>query len=359
MEGPQQASNSPGAPVSLLRPRFPQTSVPHPCAALRERDWRMGGKATNLRRRLRFPAISQSARKGRARSAGASTREKLPVSHPFAGFLANGWESNEPWQAFAVSRHFAKCAKRTGHGALAPARAKNFPCPILLPAFWQMGGRATNPGRHLRFPAISQSARKGRGTERWRQDARKTSRVHPFAGSLANGWEPQISPRARGSFLPDRPHRLPQAGLPSVPPNYREFAYVTNGGSATVTVLDVVNIRVDREIPVGQNPIAVAASPPKRSLRREFRRGEWGGSLSVIDAEKNAVVATIALHRGPRLSIWTHPAPGLHRQHRLQHHLRCRPQGPPGDRADRHGRRACRCPHRAGRSDPRRRQPSR
>ena len=42
--------------------------------------------------------------------------------------------------------------------------------------------------------------------------------------------------------------------FPQYPPNYREYAYVTNGGSNTVTVLDVVNVRLDRELPVGVNP---------------------------------------------------------------------------------------------------------
>src|ERR1035441_3483679 len=51
--------------------------------------------------------------------------------------------------------------------------------------------------------------------------------------------------------------------FPQYPANYREYVYVTNGGSGTLTVLDVVNVRVDRELPVGQNPVAVAASPTR------------------------------------------------------------------------------------------------
>jgi YVTN family beta-propeller protein len=42
--------------------------------------------------------------------------------------------------------------------------------------------------------------------------------------------------------------------FPEYPANYREFAYVTNGGSNTVSVFDVVNVRLDRQIQVGQNP---------------------------------------------------------------------------------------------------------
>ena len=88
--------------------------------------------------------------------------------------------------------------------------------------------------------------------------------------------------------------------FPTYPANYREYAYVTNGGSGTVTVLDVVNVRVDREVQVGANPIAVAANPTRNEVY-VVNQGDKGGqgSLSVIDAEKNAVVGTIALHRQP------------------------------------------------------------
>lgn len=95
-----------------------------------------------------------------------------------------------------------------------------------------------------------------------------------------------------------RPHDFPQ-----YPANYREYAYVTNGGSDTVTVLDVVNVRVDRELPVGHNPVAVAASPTRNEIYVvNSGAATANGSLSVIDAEHNAVVATIPLHRQP-LSI--------------------------------------------------------
>jgi YVTN family beta-propeller protein len=78
---------------------------------------------------------------------------------------------------------------------------------------------------------------------------------------------------------------------------------VTNGGSDTVTVLDVVNVRVDRELPVGHNPVAVAASPTRNEIYVvNSGAAPANGSLSVIDAEHNAVVANIPLHRLP-LSI--------------------------------------------------------
>jgi YVTN family beta-propeller protein len=97
------------------------------------------------------------------------------------------------------------------------------------------------------------------------------------------------------AFIGCRPHDFPQ-----YPPNYREYAYVTNGGSDTVTVLDVVNVRVDRELQVGRNPVAVAASPTRNEIY-VVNSGVAGanGSISVIDAEHNTVAATISVRRQP------------------------------------------------------------
>ena len=83
-------------------------------------------------------------------------------------------------------------------------------------------------------------------------------------------------------------------------PNYREYAYVTNGGSGTVSVYDVVNVRVDREIPVGQNPTAVAANPARNEVY-VVNSGTPGGqgSVAVINTENNSVAATIPVHKQP------------------------------------------------------------
>jgi YVTN family beta-propeller protein len=95
-----------------------------------------------------------------------------------------------------------------------------------------------------------------------------------------------------------RPHDFPQ-----YPPNYREYAYVTNGASGTVSVLDVVNVRLDREVPVGQDPVAVAASPTRSEVYVVNSGSPAGqGSLSVLNAENNSVASIIPLHREP-LSI--------------------------------------------------------
>ena len=90
-----------------------------------------------------------------------------------------------------------------------------------------------------------------------------------------------------------RPHDFPQ-----YPANYREYAYVTNGGSGTVSIYDVVNVRLDRELAVGPNPVSVAASPNRNEVY-VVNSGLAGsqGSVSVINAENNTVAATIPVHR--------------------------------------------------------------
>lgn len=88
-----------------------------------------------------------------------------------------------------------------------------------------------------------------------------------------------------------RPHDFPQ-----YPPNYREYAYVTNGASGTVSVLDVVNVRLDREIPVGPNPVAVAASPTRNEVYVVTSgTANVAGSVAVIH-ERNFVAAQIPVH---------------------------------------------------------------
>jgi len=84
--------------------------------------------------------------------------------------------------------------------------------------------------------------------------------------------------------------------FPQYPPDYREFAYVTNGGSNTVTVLDLVNLRQDRVLAVGAEPTGVAVNPVRNEV---YVVNSGSGSVTVIDAEKNRVVATIPVHRRP------------------------------------------------------------
>jgi YVTN family beta-propeller protein len=91
--------------------------------------------------------------------------------------------------------------------------------------------------------------------------------------------------------------------FPEYPANYREFAYVTNGGSNTVSVFDVVNVRLDRVIPVGQNPTGVSVNPKRNEVyvvnSGSGQGSSANGSVSVIDTAKNAVVASIPVGRQP------------------------------------------------------------
>jgi YVTN family beta-propeller protein len=88
--------------------------------------------------------------------------------------------------------------------------------------------------------------------------------------------------------------------FPQYPSNYREYAYVTNGDSNTVTVLDVVDVRVDRELAVGQKPVAVAANPTRNEVYVvNSGAADSQGSVSVINAENNTVLGAINVHRQP------------------------------------------------------------
>ena len=85
-------------------------------------------------------------------------------------------------------------------------------------------------------------------------------------------------------------------GFPEHPPDYREFGYISSGGSNTVTVLDLVNLRRERVIAVGTNPTGLAANPARNEI---YAVNTGSNSVSVIDAETNRVTATIPVHRRP------------------------------------------------------------
>ncbi len=84
--------------------------------------------------------------------------------------------------------------------------------------------------------------------------------------------------------------------FPDYPRDYREFAYVTNSGSDTVTVIDVVNLRQDRVIAVGHKPVGIAANPMRNEV---YAVNAGSNSVSVIDTTRNQVVATIPVDRTP------------------------------------------------------------
>ena len=87
-----------------------------------------------------------------------------------------------------------------------------------------------------------------------------------------------------------------RSSFPDVPDGYREFAYISNGGSNTVTVLDLVYLRQDRTLQVGTNPSALAVNPVRNEI---YVANSQSGTISVIDANANRVVSTIPVHHQP------------------------------------------------------------
>ena len=85
-------------------------------------------------------------------------------------------------------------------------------------------------------------------------------------------------------------------GFPDVPPGYREFAYVSNGKSNTVSVLDLVYVRQDRTLQVGNQPTGVTANPKRNEV---YVVNTESGTVSVIDTNSNSIVATIPVHKLP------------------------------------------------------------
>jgi YVTN family beta-propeller protein len=84
--------------------------------------------------------------------------------------------------------------------------------------------------------------------------------------------------------------------FPQYAANYREFAYVSDGPSGTVTVLDLVYLRQDRVLQVGKQPTGMAANPSRNEV---YVVNAASDSVSVIDAATNTVVHTVGVHHAP------------------------------------------------------------
>jgi YVTN family beta-propeller protein len=84
--------------------------------------------------------------------------------------------------------------------------------------------------------------------------------------------------------------------LPDYGPAYREYAYVSNGKSNTVSVIDLRTFEPSRTIAAGIEPTGIAANSKKNEI---YVVNTGSNNVSVIDAERNAVVATIGVHGKP------------------------------------------------------------
>ena len=87
-----------------------------------------------------------------------------------------------------------------------------------------------------------------------------------------------------------------QRTLPAYGPLYREYAYVTNGKSNTVTVIDLRSFSPVRTLQVGNDPTGVAANPKRNEI---YVVNTGSSNISVIDAEQNKVVAAIGVYGRP------------------------------------------------------------
>lgn len=84
--------------------------------------------------------------------------------------------------------------------------------------------------------------------------------------------------------------------FPEYPAHYREYAYVANTGTDTVSVLDLVHVRPQATLLVGPHPVAVLANPLSNEVYAAVSGVNGGrGSLAVIDAETNRIVARLPL----------------------------------------------------------------
>jgi len=91
-----------------------------------------------------------------------------------------------------------------------------------------------------------------------------------------------------------------RAPFPGYPDNFRQFAYVANSAGNTVTILDLVYLRSDRTLRVGENPFFIATNPHKPEAYVLNRQTAFAaGSVSVIDTAANQIVATMPVHRTP------------------------------------------------------------
>ncbi len=84
--------------------------------------------------------------------------------------------------------------------------------------------------------------------------------------------------------------------FPDYGPAFREYAYVTNGKSNTVSVIDLRTFALAKTLHVGSEPTGIAANSKKNEI---YIVNTGSDNVSVVDAETNTIVATIGVHGHP------------------------------------------------------------
>ena len=79
-------------------------------------------------------------------------------------------------------------------------------------------------------------------------------------------------------------------------PAFREYAYVSNGKSNTVSVIDLRTFELTKTLRVGIEPTGLAINSKKNEV---YVVNTGSSNVGVIDAESNTVVATIGVYGRP------------------------------------------------------------
>jgi len=90
--------------------------------------------------------------------------------------------------------------------------------------------------------------------------------------------------------------RIPIVATITAIPTVTQFAYVANGGSNTVSVVDINKNAVIATVPVGNDPCEIAISPDGSLI---YVVNGQSGSVSVIETKTYSVIATIPVGVSP------------------------------------------------------------
>jgi len=85
--------------------------------------------------------------------------------------------------------------------------------------------------------------------------------------------------------------------LLAVPAQAKQFAYVTNSGSSSVSVIDTATNTVTATVGVGGRPVAVAITP---NGARAYVANSNSNSVSVINTATNTAIATVGVESFPQ-----------------------------------------------------------
>ena len=93
-------------------------------------------------------------------------------------------------------------------------------------------------------------------------------------------------------------------GLAGIPVQAAPFAYITNSGDNTVSVLDTATNTVVTIVPVGSSPVGVAVHPAETFV---YVANRGDNTVSILNTTTNTVMATVSVASSP-VGVAVHPA---------------------------------------------------